>query len=1769
MKTILHARYAILFVFISLCNSNSLLSQCNNCTAGSENQTITSCDGDYDLTAVTPTDGGVEFHFFATCSSGTLSDTIDMPISYSAASGTVVYARELDGGGSCLEIIQLTLNEVNLSVSIVEPSATFCTPTYTLTANPMGGDGSETLLWSPNNETSTSINANASGTYSVTVSQDGCSATSDDVVLVKSNLMVSIDPAGGDFCSGSSLTLNAIVTGEDGSFTGSWSTPSGTESGLSVNADEDGMYTVTITDQSCSATSSSVMVIDESITAMTSETEVSCFGGDDGTITVNPSGGVTYRFSLNGAAQVGPAATWTFTGLTAGTYDIEVEDVGGNMCTIVVSETVTQPASGFSINPVGSDPNMIDGTDGSIALNPMNGNSPYTWNYTRSMPAGPAGGPSSGSTINGLSEGTYAITVTDDDGCSDTGTAVLTDPDCTMSISNLTDIDPPCHDDDGSITITWANNDGNVDVSWSSTGGGSGNSGSADNQGGSSYTIMNVNTNGNATSEFTVTIEDNVGCEKSQMITLTNPAELSISASQGSASCVGASTGSIVVTKTNGSENYTVSWDGPSGNDGSTPNLDNDDFPYTITGLPSGSYDITIMDMNGCVANDDNVTVGSQAEVSVDIVGDLTLCSDQTSGTLTTSPTSFSNWVWTPSGGGVTKNITNPGTYSVVVTDAAGCTGSSSVTVVREDPIEISLNSGSSTLFVSCTGVCDGVINMNVTGGTGGFTYSWTGSSSTSQDLTGLCPGFYTLMVTDASGCTAVSQAIEIEDQDPLSVFPNPSPASCFGFSDGSISLNVQGGTPEYTYAWSGPAGFTSTSGNLTGILTAGPYTVTVTDDNGCSNTAMATVNEPDPVPAEVLQGNVSICLNDSADLTASGGGTYSWNNGEGTSPNISVSPTSSTTYTVTVTDGSGCTASASSIVTVNPLPNPMIDVSESSGLVDDDGIICEDGVVTLTATGASSLIWDGGKANPITESPNNDITYEVLATDGNGCTATASRGITVNQNPNASINNQASGIDGDVQNLLNNSTTNCGGSSFLSCQWEIDGTNLSTDCGNIAPVITGEGEKLISLTVTNECGCSDAATTIIDIADADDCQVSEFSVNNGAPFACVDVPVPYVQNNVTSNGNTCPYLTNTTLSIFKNGIDVTTITGIVEVTGSTIRFREVGEYVVQNFFEDQCGCSRDPERIITIVPAPVASFAANNPTQVCAGESYTINIDGSETYESVKISGVTGPGSEDDYTDNSFILTPNTPGIQELTIISADNGICEDDIDGELLNIEVLEAFSVTSVDGQNGCNEAGDQYDLTILTEGGDLSKSITLLEGGFTTKSLGASGLIVEGLNPLLTYEFTVMRGDVCDPEPIVVEQVTCFCGINMPPRPDADFAGCENEVFTIEGLYDPEADDGEFDPLEDTMIYIIHNTGAIGASGTVWDVISKDQKAIEPNFNNFTFNVEYYLSPVGIKKSVLERFDFSDPVSLSNSDEDDCFSVVQGMRMIWYKNPAPEIKTQNNESEVCKNQYDFMVYIDNVADGSEVSITVDGLPQENIRQFGSQDTAFIYFEHSNQDSFVIRANVIGKNFDAVKNENIDCVTEITRTVYVKAGEGAPPLSDIVLWPGNILASTADSTNCFDWGFYLQGTEVTGLGDEKYFYAATDIDFENTSRIYFVDIFNCLDPSCSTRVFFNLDGPPPGVNLIDLENFSYQVAPNPNQGQFNLILNAHKASEIKVDIFGLTGQRVFGKVETFRKGETDYFIDLSGYAKGIYFMRIIDEENNQFRTEKIVIN
>ena len=427
-------------------------------------------------------------------------------------------------------------------------------------------------------------------------------------------------------------------------------------------------------------------------------------------------------------------------------------------------------------------------------------------------------------------------------------------------------------------------------------------------------------------------------------------------------SCPGSQDGSVDLTVTSGQAPFSFAWTGPGGFTASTED---------ISGLAAGSYSVVVTDAAACTGTINVLLTAPSFSLSLQAT-DIS-CAGQQDGSISAAASGGAtpySYTWSGNGSVFTTNTVlfpnlSAGSYSVTVTDANGCSLSDSATVTEPAALQATATSPLSPCgtSISCAGGSDGLINLDVTGGTSPYTYNWTGPNgfaSAQEDLSGLAAGTYSVTVTDANGCTDVSNML-IEEPSVMGAgidaiaYACGFNISCNGAADGAaFAVGVTGGCPPYSYLWSNG----DTNATATG-LAAGPYSLTITDAGGCSIVRDVTLTEPYPISTSIVSNPASCtsALDGSIDMNTSGGCApyqYAWT-GPGGFVSTEEHPDSlaAGTYNYTITDPNGCSLSGS--VVVQALDN----ISATIGCCQDT-VICSgesiDIAVEFTGTGPFEL---------------------------------------------------------------------------------------------------------------------------------------------------------------------------------------------------------------------------------------------------------------------------------------------------------------------------------------------------------------------------------------------------------------------------------------------------------------------------------------------------------------------------------------------------------------------------------------------------------------------------------------------------------------------------------------------------------------------------------------------------------------------------------------------------------------------------------------------
>jgi gliding motility-associated-like protein len=695
---------------------------------------------------------------------------------------------------------------------------------------------------------------------------------------------------------------------------------------------------------------------------ITSLTDITCNGGSDGSITVATTTGTgtsPYTYSLDGGAfQSGG----TFTGIQPGNHTVRIRDA--MLCTFDLPFIINQPDPLSGMVSSQTDVICFGGTNGSVTVTSTGGVAPYQYRIN--------GGALQGSNIfTGLSAGSFIVTIQDSHGCTADVPFTITQPAMSLNGSAaVTNIN--CHGEStGRIDITVTGGTAPYGFLW--------------NTGSTSEDLINITSGG-----YSVVITDASGCTTTVPVIVTQPeTALTGSVAVTNVLCFGGTTGSVNLAVTGGAMPYSYLWN----NGAVTEDLQN---------VTSGSYSVTISDVNGCTA----VAAASVTEPSSAVGGSVisnsnVTCSGSNDGVVTVNGTGgvapyeyqLGTGVFQPSG---TFGSLASGTYNITIRDLNQCNFSLQITITEPaGALTGSITATNINCFGGNTGSCD----LVVSGGTSPYTYLWNNGSVT-QDISNLTSGNYSVTVTDAGGCTIIINAAVNQPAAPLEgTISSQTNVSVYGGNDGSVTVSGSGGTPPYQYSIDGvsyqPSGTFSS-------LSAGTYNITVRDLNMCTGNITVTITQPwIPLTANIISSNDLLCHgSENGSVTVAGwGGTlpyvYSISGGifqaSGEFSSLSVG-----TYTVIVRDA----ALDLFDVTFTITEPEAVDIAVSGEDVNCYG--GSTGSVTATATGGTGLYSYEWNTVPVqtTQTAVNlpSGTYSVKVTDANECTS--SKEVTISQPP-------------------------------------------------------------------------------------------------------------------------------------------------------------------------------------------------------------------------------------------------------------------------------------------------------------------------------------------------------------------------------------------------------------------------------------------------------------------------------------------------------------------------------------------------------------------------------------------------------------------------------------------------------------------------------------------------------------------------------------------------------------------------------------------------
>ena len=867
----------------------------------------------------------------------------------------------------------------------------------------------------------------SSGFYTVTITDTdlGCVGSGSTFLPQPPPIDISVDNVQDATCSGvADGSISFSVSGGTpdglGNYEFTWSNypPGGTSSGVAgiLSPIPDGTYVLVVTDGNGCQDSLPIDVGAAKELVLTTDVfqEISCNGLCDGQIDVSAStlGGVSNIYNFNWAGTPVPPPSVdgptnsNLSNLCAGTYTVTLSDDDG--CMTDTTFTVNEPDlldvtlidfTGESCS-VGDDGTATVGVDGGVY--------PYAYDW---------GNGQVDSIAIDLSSGLYEVTVTDDNGCMDSLEVTITQPVPPTIVSFPDDLLDCADSMDGELTVTAVPGVGGApitDYNWST-----GNSGAA-----------LITQTGLGVGTYYVTVTDDAACFVIDSAIVTAPPPMVVDSIQlGEPLCPGDGGGSVSVFVSGGTGPYFFDW-----SEDAFDGIGNSAIAGgTIT---AGDYTVVITDANNCPSLSETITLEDPPSIVVDFTAIDSVSCFNSQGVpcdgVATANASYSdggmgtfNFTW-DSGEqdfGLTSSTAMQlcqGMQSVVVSD-----GTCSVTVDVDIPSPDALTEGISSEVnrVSCFGAADGSITADVIGGTPPYSFDW-GGGLTGSTITDLPPGPYMAVITDSKGCqfqftAMVGQPDEfialVDEQNTLDT------VNCFGDENGVITVTAQGGNLDIStfigYAWEDNIA----SGSSASGLGAGTYTVTVSDFLGCEDELTVEVFEPSEVMFELGDIEAILCAGQQTTVTvdtAYGGTgfsniwyTFSVDNAVDQSLGTPV-PIFAGSHLITVSDDNGCT-SDTLINLLEPAPI-LLEYPDVVTVELGDSVMLQPSVLQLVIPlDQDSVFWTPGTFLSFgdnllepTVTPIDDITYEVLIFDENGCSAVATVRVEVDRNINVYIPN-------------------------------------------------------------------------------------------------------------------------------------------------------------------------------------------------------------------------------------------------------------------------------------------------------------------------------------------------------------------------------------------------------------------------------------------------------------------------------------------------------------------------------------------------------------------------------------------------------------------------------------------------------------------------------------------------------------------------------------------------------------------------------------------
>ncbi|MCX6258913.1 MAG: T9SS type A sorting domain-containing protein [Bacteroidia bacterium] len=1246
-------------------------------TAGTYSFTITDANGCIATTSITITEPAT---LVAASSATTILCHGDIStVTVSATGGTLpytgtgifnesagTYSYSVTDANGCIANTSITITEPSLLSASASSTTILChgdTSTVTVTAT--GGT-------TPYN--GTGIFLKTEGIYSFTITDaNGCTAIKTVVITQPDPLTVAGDVHNVSCHGGNDGSINLTVTGGVPPYNYIWSNGQTNEDLFNLTA---GVYSVTVYDShQCSVHAEFLITEPLPIVISGVVTNVNCNGGNNGAIDITVTGGVPPYLYIWSNGE----STEDISGLTAGFYSITVIDSKG--CEAMMNFQVTEPEP-MGIQAVVTNVSCPGGNDGSIDITVYGGTPPYSYMWSNGQTT---------EDIYGLTFGNYSVQVTDAKGCSYSMSFVITEP---QQISVYGDVQNVlCHNgNEGSVFLSVYGGVPPYTYVWSNG-------------------MTSGHITGLTAGSYSVTVSDSHHCVAYASFVVTQPDPLIITGVVNEVTCYGAQNGSIDITVTGGTyappalgyEMFFI-W-----SNGST-NANN-------INLGPGNYTVTVIDAFGCIATTEFTITEPDPLAMQYVVGNVS-CAGGTNGSITLTVSGGTlpySYYW--SNGATTKDIYNlgGGYYSVTITDANGCMLIHSFYL----PVSVVLQLTANVSNVVCAGTASGTIDLSVSGGISPLIYLWS-NGATTQDLSGITAGTYSVTVTDNIGCYATA-SYNVGTANLFTVTGVKTAVSCYGSSDGAITITVVGANPPFTYLWSNGA----TTKDISG-LTAGNYIITVTQYYGCFATASFTITQPAAIVLTGVVTNVS-CFggnpNGGIALTVQNNFppySYYWSNG---STVQSPGNLSAGNYSVTVTNSHGCKAYALFTITQ---PSPIsitFSVSNFNGY-SVSGYGATNGYINTTITGGTppyTYTWNNGSHTSYRMNVGAG-NYSLNIIDAHGCSA----------NSSVTLTQPAQLVIGQIVKSNYNGYN-------ISCNGGNNGSATASASGGVTPYNFSWSTSPVQNS-SMATGLTAGSYTVI---------ITDANGNTASGVATLVQPAA-LSSSITFTNVTCSGANNGTITqTLSGGVNPYTFIWSNGATTKNVSNLAPGTYIVT--ITDSNGCILIKTRNIILLPQMVLSVTSVNPT--CSNDGSAV----------LTITGGTSPFTYI-WSNGATTKDLNNLGAGTYSVTVTSGSGCTAMISVTLTGNNLLSVY--TAYDDVS-CNGGSDGI-IELMVNGGVPPYSF-IWSNGATTQDLidVVAGLysvtVADSHNCVKTAEVTISQPQALDLN-IVATNPTCYGASN---------------------------------------------------------------------------------------------------------------------------------------------------------------------------------------------------------------------------------------------------------------------------------------------------------------------------------------------------------------------------------------------------------------------